>query len=232
VFVDMDMPAKWAGNTIPCSSFVPPIAGGAASSCTFIHDSKENEAKQYNAGANTIAGKDRRSWSESTIRLLTHETEHALFASAVAGPGTEVKDPAIACDFNANRTALTELAAIISEFKPVYHKALGLVGNKREADLNWWFDFWIKSGGENISGNLMAIRCNCDCGPANAYINKMFDFASKDWNAYEKHLYNTTLADPKWGLDWPVKPPASVPANELPKVGPTLDVADLPTKKP
>jgi hypothetical protein len=232
VFVDMDMPAKWAGNTIPCSSFVPPIAGGAANSCTFIHDSKENEAKQYNAGANTIAGKDRRSWSESTIRLLTHETEHALFASAVAGPGTEVKDPAIACDFNANRTALTELAAIISEFKPVYHKALGLVGNKREADLNWWFDFWIKSGGENISGNLMAIRCNCDCGPADAYINKMFDFASKDWNVYEKQLYNTTLADPKWGLDWPVKPPASVPANELPKVGPTLDVADLPTKKP
>ena len=28
-----------------------------------------------------------------TIRLLTHETEHALFATAAAGPGTEVKDP-------------------------------------------------------------------------------------------------------------------------------------------
>ena len=232
VFVDMDMPAAWAGNTIPCTSFVPSIAAGAGKRCTFVHASMENEAKQYNAGANAIAGKDRRAWSEMTIRLLTHETEHALFATAAAGPGTEVKDPAIACDFAANQNALTELAAIISEYKPVRHKTLGLVGDKRKAELDWWFDFWIKSGGENIAGNLKAIRCNCDCGPSNAYISKMFDFASKGWTTYENYEYNTTLADPKWGLDWPVKPPASVPVNELPDVGATTDVADLPSKKP
>ena len=135
-------------------------------------------------------------------------------------------------EHHANRNALTELASIISEFKPVYHKALGLVGDKREADLNWWFDFWIKSGGENISGNVKAIRCSCDCDPANAYINKMFVFASKDWNTYEKWLYNNRLADLKWGLDWPVKPPNSVPIDELPDESATTDVADLPTKTP
>ncbi|HLY53912.1 MAG TPA: DUF4157 domain-containing protein, partial [Stellaceae bacterium] len=228
VFVDMDMPAEWAGNTIACDGFVPPIPGGAGKRCTFIHDKMEKEAKQYNDGVNTIGGRDRRTWSESTIRLLTHETEHALF-SAAAGPGTEVKDPAIACDFDANKSSLTELAAIISEFKPVHHKAQGLPEDKRAADLDWWFDFWIKSGGENIGGNVKALRCNCDCGPANAYINKMFVFATKDWNTYEKWIYNKTLSDPKWGLDWPVKEPASVPVDEIPDAAGSTDVQDLPS---
>lgn len=231
VFVDMDMPEGWAGNTIPCENEVPPITLGAGKRCTFVHDKTEKEAAQYNSGANTIGGFDRRGWSEQTIRLLTHETEHALFATAAAGPGTDVKDPAIACDFDANRSALTELAAIISEFKPVFHKAQGLTGDKRQADLDWWFDFWIRSGGENITGNLKSIRCKCDCDPVNAYVQKMFDFASKGWNSYEKFLYNSTLANPKWGLDWPVKPPASVDIHDIPDDVPTTDIADLPSAK-
>ncbi len=46
IFVDMDMPAAWAGNTIPCTSFVPSIAAGAGKSCTFVHASMEAEARQ------------------------------------------------------------------------------------------------------------------------------------------------------------------------------------------
>lgn len=230
VFVDMDMPDGWAGNTIRCDSEVPPIPGGAGKSCTFVHDKTEKEAAQYNSGANTIGGNDRRSWSELTLRLLTHETEHALFGTASAA-GTEVKDPAIACDFDANRSSLTELAAIISEFKPVLHKTQALPESQRQGHLDWWFNFWIATGGENISGNLRAMRCKCDCAPVNAYIQKMFDFASKGWNSYEKHLYNTTLADPKWGLDWPVKPPAAVDVNDLPSTGTSTDIEDLPSAK-
>jgi hypothetical protein len=44
--------------------------------------------------------------------------------------------------------------------------------------------------------------------------------------------HNKRLADPKWGRDWPVKPPDSVPIDVLPDESATTDVADLPTKTP
>jgi hypothetical protein len=214
-----------------CSSFVPPIAGGAGKQCTFVPNSLEIEAGKYNAGADTISGLDRRAWSQQAQRTLTHETEHARFAASAASPGG-VKDPANPCDFDAIRGALSELAAIISEFKPVHQKALGLRGAARDAEPAWWFEFWINKGSENIAGNLRAIRCICECDPANAYINRIFDFASSSWSAYEKWLYNDTLADPKWKLDWPVVPPLSVPINEIPGAKPTVNVADLPHANP
>jgi hypothetical protein len=229
LIVNMDMP--YAGNTIACDGFKPEIPGGAGKQCTFVPNKLELEAERYNAGDDTVGGMDRLHWSQRAQRLLTHETEHAMFTAAEKS-GTEVKDPAIACDFAANRTSLTELAAEISEFKPVHKKALALTGDARDANLAWWFNFWIKTGGENITGNVKSIRCNCDCGPADAVITKMFNFASKDWNTYEKWIYNKTLQDPKWGLNWPVAPPASVPINEIPNSGPTVDAADLPSAAP
>jgi hypothetical protein len=186
----------------------------------------ETQAGQYNSGAARIGGRDRRAWSQEAVRRLTHETEHALFEST---PG-ETKLAGNPCDFNSISNSLTELAAIISEFKPVYEKLQGLTEPARSAALRNMFQFWIKTGQESIAGNLKDIRCKCDCGPAKDYIKNTFKFASKGWNTYELWIYNKTLQAAEWGLDWPVDPPDSVPIDELPSNIPTLDLADVPKK--
>jgi hypothetical protein len=125
----------------------------------------------------SIEGFDRHSWSRSALRILTHETEHALFKKSP----TETRMMANPCDFKAIERELTEIAAIISEFRPVHHKALGLTGAARDRDLRSWLEWWIRDSEENIQDNVKFIRCARDCDPANDYIRRMFEFASKDW---------------------------------------------------
>lgn len=225
IFVDMDMPQQYGAYTNPCSGFTPPITAAPNQFCTFVPNALEKEAAQYNGTAAKIGGKTRRQWSQVALRILTHETEHALFDADPAG----TKITGNPCDPNAISGALTELAAIISEFKPVYHKAMGLPHPARETEMNWWFNFWVNAKSESLAGNVKAIRCECDCIPADEYIKHTFEFATKDWNKYETFLYNSEMQKPKWKLNWPVAPP-SVPVDELPPSGPdtTLDVQDLP----
>ncbi len=238
-FVDMDMPPEWGAYTYPCASFTPPITSASGKECVFVPNNMETEAGQYNGGAATVGGKTRLLWSQETQASLTHETEHALFATSEATPGpASVKDPANLCSFDANSGALTELAAFISEFKPILHKAQGLTGAAREANIDWWLNFLVFNS-EGIFNSVIDMRCKCDCDPVNSYINRIFTFATQGWNKYEMWIFNTKLRDPKWKktnpdrkLDWPVKPPDSVPADELPSAGATMDPADLPKAKP
>jgi hypothetical protein len=226
VFVDMDIPAQYGAYTTDCGSFTPPIAASAGEQCTFVPNQFEREAGVYNSGAAIVGNRDRRSWSQEAVRRLVHETEHALFERTPA----ETKLSGNPCDFDSIKDSLTELASIISEFRPVYLKIQGLAEPAREAELRGMFQFWIKSRGESISGNVKDIRCKCDCGPADAYIKNMFRFASKGWNTYQLWLYNTRLREPQWGLNWPVDPPDSVSVDEIPSAIPSMDIADLPKK--
>lgn len=227
VYVDMDIPAQYGGYTNLCGTFTPPIPAGADEMCTFVPAQLEREAGLYNSGVARIGPLDRRAWSQVATRTLTHETEHALFAHSPAE--TDIKTNR--CDFQFISSSLTELAAIISEFRPVYLKSLALTQPARDAELRGWFRFWVHARGESLAGNVKDIRCRCDCGNADEYIRNTFQFASKDWNDYQRWLYNTTLKAAEWGLKWPVDPPSSFPVDQLPSAIPTVvDIEDLPTK--
>ncbi len=161
----MDIPSDFGAYTSDCGSFTPPVAAGAGKRLHLRSElSCETEAGQYNAGARTIGGMDRRTWSQGAERTLTH----ANATCAVRGGRRVVLAPTIPAASMPSGARLTELAAIVSEFKPVHHKALGLAGKARAAELGGWFQFWVKNGGEDITGNLRHIRCECDCGPANS----------------------------------------------------------------
>jgi hypothetical protein len=126
------------------------------------------------------------------------------------------------------------MSAITSEFKIVHKRLRAKPEPQRQTDLNWWFDFWIKTGAENISGNVKAMRCTCECNDADEYIRKAIAAVTVSWNSYELHTFHTELRQPKWNLKWPIAPPAAIKVEDLPTAGTEIDVRDLPeapTKK-
>ncbi len=215
IYVNKDMPADYGAVTFACSGFTPPLPGGT---CTFVPDVLEAQAKHYQSGAQTIGGSSRATWLTATLGTLTHETEHARFdASApIAEPSPT------ACKFVDFSDNLSEMAAHLSEMHVYYRAALARPTADRWKQFDQMFDFWVKNGSEDISGIVKDLRCKCECSDADYYITKTAESVSKSqkWNSYELSVIHTALKDPKWGLDWPVAPPASI------------DVADLPTTTP
>jgi len=211
IFVHKDMPADWGAVTMDCASFTPPLPGGK---CTFAPDRLEAQAKQYQSGSKTIGSASRQDWLTSTLGTLTHETEHARFdtAAPIARP------TATACKFEDHESNLSEMAAHLSEMHVYYRDALARPEKGRFKQFYQMFDYWVKNGSEDISGIVKDLRCNCDCSDADHYITKTSESvsSSQKWDTNEAFLIHTELRDPKWGLKWPVAPPASVNIADLP----------------
>jgi hypothetical protein len=213
IFVDKDMPANWGAVTMECANFMPPLPGGGK--CTFVPAALEAQAKAFLKGDKTIDGQTRADWLTATLGTLTHETEHARFdaAAPIAEPN------AVACKFQDNESNLSELAAHLSEMHVFYRAALARPEKDRFKPFFAKFDFWVKNGAEDISGIVKDLRCKCECKDAAYYISKTAESVSKSqkWDSNELTMIHNELRDAKWGLKWPVAPPAAV------------DVADLPT---
>ena len=227
IFIDKDIPAEYGAYTNQCSTFTPPKPF-PGKFCTFVPESLEKQAEQFNMTKNpTIGGANRQDWLTATLRGLIHETEHARFdaAPAIAKPSPT------ACDFNAISSNLTELAAITSEFKIVRKRLLAKPEKQRKQELDAWFKFWISSQGESISGTVKAVRCACECTDADEYIKKTVGFVTASWNTYELHTFHSKLRQPKWKLNWPIQPPSAIDVNDLPSAEIEVDVRDVPEKK-
>jgi hypothetical protein len=83
------------------------------------------------------------------------------------------------------------------------------------------FDFWVKNGSEDIGGIVKDLRCKCECADADYCITKTVESVStsQKWDSNERFMIHTELRQPKWALNWPVAPPASVDVGDLPTAG-------------
>ncbi len=126
---------------------------------------------------------------------------------------------------------LSEIGAILSEFQVVYSRAQRKTDPARSAEIEAWFEPAIKTRGECIKGNVEDVRCMYDCAEADKNIKQVAEFTTRGWNTNALWMLFTELKKPKWGLSWPVDPPASIDVNDLESPGQTLDVEDLPKSK-
>ncbi len=215
IYVNKDMPSNWAAVTNDCANFMPPLPGAK---CTFVPDTLEAQGKLYQGGATTIGGQPRNNWLTETIATLTHETEHARFGTAAPIP----EPSPTACKFADLKSNLTEMAAHLSEMHVYYRDALARPDKDRFKLFYEKFDFWVKNGSEDISGIVKELRCKCECNDANYFIQKTVESVStsQKWDSNERFMIHTELRDPKWALNWPIAPPASVAVGDLPTTAP------------
>ncbi len=224
IFIDKDIPGVYGAYTTDCSAFTPPITGGQ---CTFVPQRLEDEAKLFNT-TNTqhFSNGTREQWVNETLETIQHETEHARVTnSPTVG---KIKDPS---GTGYATSDLSEISAILSEFQVVYDRAQRLVEPARSNEINAWFEPAIKLRGECIKGNIEDVRCFYDCDEAQKNIKQMIEFTTSGWNTNALTILHTEMKKPKWGLNWPVDPPAAIDVNDLPSPGPTLDIEDLPKTK-
>lgn len=215
IFVDKDIPADYGAVTYGCAGFTPPLPGDR---CTFVPASLEAQAKQYQAGQKSIGGESRQNWLTSTLGVLTHETEHARFdaAAPIAEPS------ATACKFADQESNLSEMASHLSQMHVYYRAALARPDKNRFTQFYRMFDYWVKNGSEDINGIVKDLRCKCECSDADHYIIKTAESvsSSQKWDTNELSIIHNELRNPKWGLSWPVAPPATINITDLPNVKP------------
>ena len=159
-------------------------------------------------------GSSREDWLTTALGTLTHETGHAIFDASAP-----IADPnPTACKFQDHERNLSEMAAILSEMHVYYRDALAKQGPDRFARFYGMFDFWVRNGKEDIEGTVKDLRCSCECPDADYYIKKTAESVSstQKWDTNELTMVHTELSKPKWGLDWPVAPPAAVNVTDLP----------------
>jgi hypothetical protein len=215
IHVDKDIPSDYGAVTYGCADFMPPLAGGT---CTFVPARLEAQAKQFRAAKAKVGGVPRSEWLTATLGTITHETEHARYdaQAAIPEPGPS------ACKFADHQSNLSEMASHLSEMHVYYRDALTRPAVGRFKTFYQMFDYWVKNGAEDISGIVKHLRCECECADADHYIVKTSESVSshQKWDSVELTMIHTELADPKWGLAWPVKPPASISLTDLPNVAP------------
>ena len=164
-----------------------------------------------------IDGKERGQERMEAVKRLTHETEHARFRAI-----TISKPRAAACKFEDIASALSELAAMMAEFPPVFSYArisVALSSGQREELINKWFTRRITNPRQSFDVSLKTVRCRCECGDADQYLKKTIRFATSSWSLSEKDRFHRELRDPKWSvfdLRWPVEPPAAPPSASTP----------------
>jgi hypothetical protein len=220
-YVNKDIPANYGAVTHPCAAFTPPLAGGT---CTSVPDKLEAQARQYNRGAQRIGEHTRPDWLTETMAILTHETEHGRFDAAA--PIAE-RTPA-ACKFADHESNLSEVAARLSEMHVYYRAALARPEKDRFKRFYESFDYWVTGAvptsttTEHIRGIVTDLRCKCECADADHFITKTAESvsSSQKWDTNELTMIHSELRNPKWALNWPVAPPASVDANDLPNEAP------------
>lgn len=222
IFIDADMSpgtgaftencAAWIAEALPAGAPTPSGMAGATKDCIFVPGHLNREALAFNTTADaTIGGIPREQWRIETLQTLTHETEHPRFDTATAGQPAPAGVASATCTRPNVAFSLSELAAVMSEF-PVIARAVAAEANPagpRHADLNFWFQGAVHTGGENITGNLQQMGCFCACPEVAAFVRETFDnvTASGGWSAGEKNAFNTRMrtelpaaGNPAWPL--------------------------------
>lgn len=211
IHVDKDIPADYGAVTYACAGFMPPLPGGT---CTFVPDKLEAEARQFRSGKKNIGRATRSQWLTAMLGTMTHETEHARFDAQPEIPAAR----ATSCKFADHQSNLSEMAAHLSEMHVYYRDALTRPAKNRFKTFYEMFDYWVNNGFEDIHGIVKHLRCECECVDADHYITKTSESVSNNqkWDSNELFMIHTELANPKWKLAWPVKPPAAVALADLP----------------
>ena len=187
IFIDHDMSpgtaaftqncAAWVREGLPATASVPAGMAGAAKKCTFVHGNLNQEALTFNTGtATVVGGVSRERWRIDTLQLLTHETEHPRFEAATAAAPLPAGVTSPTCTRANVLSELSEIAAGLSEFTPIYRAAAAEASptGPRHTQLASWFQEVSVLGGENIQGALTKMGCSCNCPEVDAHVRATF----------------------------------------------------------
>jgi hypothetical protein len=222
IFIDADISpgtgalgedcASWIARALPAGAPTPPGMAGATKRCVFVPGHLNREALAFNTTTDpTIGGIPREQWRIETLQKLIHETEHPRYEAETAGDAPPAGVTSPSCTRDNVEFALTELAAVMSEFPTIAH-AVAAEANPagpRHAQMNSWFQDAVHTGGENISGNLLQMGCSCACAEVAAFVRETFDnvTASGGWSVADKNAFNTRMrtelpaaGNPAWPL--------------------------------
>ncbi|MFO0699073.1 MAG: DUF4157 domain-containing protein [Nitrospira sp.] len=222
IFIDSDMSpgtgaltqdcAAWIADSLPAGTPTPPGMAGATKPCTFVHGNLNQEALIFNTRATpTIGGLSREQWRVDTLQILTHETEHPRFETATAAAPLPPGVTTATCSRANVLRELSEIAAGLSEFKPLFRAVSG------EADpagplhtrMNEWFHEVAITGGESFHGALTKMGCSCDCTEIDAHVRATFTevTTSNGWTPMERLIFNLHMQSelpfgrrPSWPL--------------------------------
>jgi hypothetical protein len=212
MLVDKDMESGFGALTMRCDTFVPPVTG--ATTCIAVPEDKEKQAAQFNNTADpTIGGMERGKWRERTLEILVHESEHARFRAATSAGTLLAHTPS--CFTSDVKSAMSELAAMLTEFRLRLERVRGSVSLTSSADGTAEMDSWrkhrIEGDQQSITVSLRTARCACNCADADAMIKETIEFATASWTQQEKNDLHREMRDPRWhdlNLRWPfVAPP-------------------------
>jgi hypothetical protein len=214
IFIDREMSPSVGASTEDCSAWIaeslppgtmPPGMAGATKPCVFVHPELNQEALAFNTTKDVIiGGVPREDWRIGTLQSLTHEVAHVVFDTSARPTPAGVATPTCTranIDFE-----LSELAAILSEFLPVFRAVPASAAKTDPAKmrLDNWFSFKITNPSESIQGILEKIGCQCNCAEVKAFVKDTFDASTGSWTAAEKTAFHTELRLPKWGIAWPL----------------------------
>jgi hypothetical protein len=190
IFIDACMPPSAGGYKTDCASFPDGTPPGAdsAKDCIAIAAADEDTAA-------AILAKPKRSAQDNetvleSARVVTHEAQHTHFdANATA------LVPA-AADCNLNTVVfhgpspapsgldytvefyLSEISAEIAEFAPFFQKFKATGSN---LSMNLEEQSVTIDPGENILGDIKALRCKCECDTVGKFVGQVFADATKSW---------------------------------------------------
>jgi hypothetical protein len=205
IFIDQDMDPDVAASTQDCASMVPPITG-ATKPCVFVPGALNQQAFKFNTdpAAATIGGQPREDWRVATVQTLVHEVQHVLYDTSISG--TAAPAGVTSCSRADVDSELSELNAIMSEFPTAFRSvpAGAAAADPARVRLAQWFDHSINNPGESIRGILTTIRCKCDCGDADKFVEETFNFVAGSWSVAERDAFNAELRNPARGLSWPL----------------------------
>jgi hypothetical protein len=198
IFIDACMAASAGGYTVLCSSFpdgTPPGAD-AAKDCIAVAASQEDDAVAILAKP-TLTARDNKIVLDSA-RIVTHEAQHAAF-DANAGA---LVPPAADCALNTvvfhgpsgqNYNVefyLSEISAEIAEFDPFFRnfKATGTDRSLEQEEQQI-----VINQGENILGDIRALRCKCECDTVDIFVGGVFADATKSWPPEQTHEFQRSM---------------------------------------
>ena len=212
IFVDMAI--KAGGWTRACSDIIPGYSGSPPS-CIALPDDLEKGAELYYRDPTAAQIRqngvpvDRELFRTQALQTIAHELGHARFgATAHSGPAgtTCTRSTGIYTDpkgrsFDLNYY-LSELAAIMSEFPPLYRGAVA--GNQSVRDyVKPWFTYKVDTAEESIKGILTSLRCKCSCQDVDAFVRDTFIFTAAHWTQAQRNAFNAIMT--AWpGINWPL----------------------------
>jgi Domain of unknown function (DUF4157) len=192
IFIDACMGPSTGASKSTCANFTDGTPPGAdpAKDCIAVKTSDED-------GAAAILAKPTRSATDDQTALdaastVTHEAQHTHFDANAAALVPAAAD----CDLNTLvfhgptpapggrnyrvKFYLSEISAEIAEFAPYFQnfKTTGKGGALFDEERNI-----TGAEGENIQGDIKALKCKCECDTVDKFVGQVFTDATSGWPA-------------------------------------------------